>query len=88
MADIGKRLGQQESEWAEEERRAQKKADRERKRIEAREAAEKKKRFALTPEKKRKLRVRIFTFTLPSSLGSVSSAVDHENGDRESEECC
>ena len=41
----------------EEEKKARKKAERERKRQEARDAAEKKKRFALTPEKKRKLRV-------------------------------
>ncbi|UJR35036.1 hypothetical protein I4U23_027812 [Adineta vaga] len=42
----------------ENEKKARKKADRERKRQEARDAAEKKKRFGLTPEKKRKLRVR------------------------------
>lgn len=41
----------------EDEKKARKKADRERKRQEARDAAEKKKRFGLTPEKKRKLRV-------------------------------
>ena len=44
----------------EDEKKARKKADRERKRQEARDAAEKKKRFGLTPEKKRKLRVRPF----------------------------
>ena len=43
----------------EDEKKARKKVDRERKRQEARDAAEKKKRFGLTPEKKRKLRVRI-----------------------------
>jgi len=35
----------------EDEKKARKKADRERKRQEARDAAEKKKRFGLTPEK-------------------------------------
>ena len=48
----------------EDEKKARKKADRERKRQEARDAAEKKKRFGLTPEKKRKLRVRISSFHL------------------------
>jgi len=38
----------------EDEKKARKKADRERKRQEARDAAEKKKRFGLTPEKKTK----------------------------------
>jgi hypothetical protein len=41
------------------EKKSRKKAERERKRLEAREAAEKKKRFALTPEKKRKLKLLI-----------------------------
>jgi hypothetical protein len=41
------------------EKKARKKAERERKRQEARENAEKKKRFALTPEKKRKLKLLI-----------------------------
>ncbi|CAF1140249.1 unnamed protein product [Didymodactylos carnosus] len=43
----------------EDEQKARKKADRERKRQEARDVAEKKKRFGLTPEKKRKLRLLI-----------------------------
>lgn len=41
------------------EKKARKKAERERKRKEARENAEKKKRFGLTPEKKRKLKILI-----------------------------
>ena len=41
------------------EKKARKKAERERKRNEARENAEKKKRFGLTPEKKRKLKILI-----------------------------
>ncbi len=47
----------QDRSLTEDEKKARKKADRERKRQEARDAAEKKKRFGLTPEKKRKLRV-------------------------------
>ena len=43
----------------EEEKKFRKKAERERKRQEARENAEKKKRFGLTPEKKRKLKLLI-----------------------------
>jgi len=43
----------------EEEKKSRKKAERERKRQEARENAEKKKRFGLTPEKKRKLKLLI-----------------------------
>ncbi|CAF1352098.1 unnamed protein product [Didymodactylos carnosus] len=43
----------------EDEEKAHKKADRERKRQDARDAADKKKRFGLTPEKKRKLRLLI-----------------------------
>jgi hypothetical protein len=43
----------------EEEKKARKKAERERKRQEARENAEKKKKFGLTPEKKRKLKLLI-----------------------------
>lgn len=43
----------------EEEKKNRKKAERERKRQEARENAEKKKRFGLTPEKKRKLKLLI-----------------------------
>ena len=65
----------------EDEKKARKKADRERKRQEARDAAEKKKRFGLTPEKKRKLRVRNFLFLwIVSSLSGNSLASDHENG--------
>jgi len=41
------------------EKKSRKKAERERKRLEARETAEKKKRFGLTPEKKRKLKLLI-----------------------------
>jgi len=41
------------------EKKNRKKAERERKRLEARETAEKKKRFGLTPEKKRKLKLLI-----------------------------
>lgn len=69
----------------EDEKKARKKADRERKRQEARDAAEKKKRFGLTPEKKRKLRVR-FSIIDSSSiefiepLNIVLIVVDHENG--------
>ncbi len=44
---------------SEEEKKARKKAERERKRQEARENAEKKKKFGLTPEKKRKLKLLI-----------------------------
>jgi len=43
----------------EDEKKSRKKAERERKRQEARENAEKKKRFGLTPEKKRKLKLLI-----------------------------
>lgn len=43
----------------EEEKKLRKKAERERKRQEARDNAEKKKRFGLTPEKKRKLKLLI-----------------------------
>ncbi len=43
----------------EEEKKLRKKQERERKRQEARENAEKKKRFGLTPEKKRKLKLLI-----------------------------
>jgi len=43
----------------EEEKKSQKKAERERKRQEARENAEKKKRFGLTPDKKKKLKLLI-----------------------------
>lgn len=41
------------------EKKSRKKAERERKRLEAREHAEKKKKFGLTPEKKRKLKLLI-----------------------------
>lgn len=51
------------------EKKAQKKADRERRRIEAREAAEKKKRFGLTPEKKRKLRLLIMKMATENLKG-------------------
>ncbi len=44
---------------SEEEKKSRKKAERERKRQEARENAEKKKRFGLTPDKKRKLKLLI-----------------------------
>ena len=70
----------------EEQKKAQKKADRERKRQEARDAAEKKKRFALTPEKKRKLRVRVVRIILSLSLDGHRSASDHENGHGQSKE--
>lgn len=53
----------------EDEKKARKKADRERKRIEAREAAEKKKRFGLTPEKKRKLRLLIMKMATENLKG-------------------
>ena len=67
----------------EDEKKARKKADRERKRQEARDAAEKKKRFGLTPEKKRKLRVWIFL--LSTGLNDLEIlAFDHENGHRQS----
>lgn len=49
----------EDSNLTEEEKRSRKKAERERKRQEARENAEKKKRFGLTPEKKRKLKLLI-----------------------------
>ena len=70
----------------EDEKKARKKADRERKRQEARDAAEKKKRFGLTPEKKRKLRVGIFILLplLHRSIFSIPSAFDYENGYRQS----
>jgi len=48
-----------EEQLSEEEKKARKKAERERKRQEARENAEKKKKFGLTPEKKRKLKLLI-----------------------------
>jgi len=51
------------------ERKARKKAERERKRQEARDAAEKKKRFALTPEKKRKLRLLIMKMATDNLKG-------------------
>ncbi|CAM4930913.1 unnamed protein product [Rotaria socialis] len=53
----------------EDEKRARKKADRERKRQEARDAAEKKKRFGLTPEKKRKLRLLIMKMATENLKG-------------------
>ncbi|CAF1496420.1 unnamed protein product [Adineta ricciae] len=53
----------------EDEKRARKKADRERKRQEARDAAEKKKRFGLTPEKKRKLRLLIMKMATDNLKG-------------------
>jgi len=53
----------------EDERRTRKKADRERKRQEARDAAEKKKRFGLTPEKKRKLRILIMKMATDNLKG-------------------
>jgi len=53
----------------EDEKKARKKADRERKRQEAREAAEKKKRFGLTPEKKRKLRLLIMKMATDNLKG-------------------
>jgi len=53
----------------EDEKKARKRADRERKRIEAREAAEKKKRFGLTPEKKRKLRLLIMKMATENIKG-------------------
>jgi hypothetical protein len=53
----------------EDEKKARKRADRERKRIEAREAAEKKKRFGLTPEKKRKLRLLIMKMAADNLKG-------------------
>jgi troponin I len=53
----------------EDEKKARKRADRERKRVEAREAAEKKKRFGLTPEKKRKLRLLIMKMATENLKG-------------------
>ncbi|CAF1249286.1 unnamed protein product [Adineta ricciae] len=53
----------------EDEKKARKKADRERKRQEARDAAEKKKRFGLTPEKKRKLRLLIMKMATDNLKG-------------------
>lgn len=53
----------------ESEKKARKKADRERKRQEARDAAEKKKRFGLTPEKKRKLRLLIMKMATENLKG-------------------
>lgn len=53
----------------ENEKKARKKADRERKRQEARDAAEKKKRFGLTPEKKRKLRLLIMKMATDNLKG-------------------
>jgi len=53
----------------EDEKKARKKADRERKRQEARDAAEKKKRFGLTPEKKRKLRLLIMKMATENLKG-------------------
>lgn len=53
----------------EDEKKARKKADRERKRQEARDAAEKKKRFGLTPEKKRKLRLLIMKMAADNLKG-------------------
>lgn len=53
----------------EDEKKARKKVDRERKRQEARDAAEKKKRFGLTPEKKRKLRLLIMKMATDNLKG-------------------
>ncbi|UJR35035.1 hypothetical protein I4U23_027811 [Adineta vaga] len=63
----------------EEEKKAHKKADRERKRQEARDAAEKKKRFALTPEKKRKLRLLI----MKMATENIKDAADKRSAARQ-----
>jgi hypothetical protein len=55
------------------EKKARKKAERERKRHEARENAEKKKRFGLTPEKKRKLKILIMQM-VSEDLKNVAQA--------------
>jgi len=60
----------------ENEKKARKKADRERKRQEAREAAEKKKRFGLTPEKKRKLRLLIMKMATENLKGEQSRRLE------------
>jgi len=60
----------------EDEKKARKKADRERKRVEAREAAEKKKRFGLTPEKKRKLRLLIMKMATENLKGEQTRRLE------------
>jgi len=60
----------------EDEKKARKKADRERKRQEARDAAEKKKRFGLTPEKKRKLRLLIMKMATENLKGEQSRRLE------------
>ena len=62
-------MADEERPLTEEEKKARKKADRERKRQEARDAAEKKKRFGLTPEKKRKLRLLIMKMATENLKG-------------------
>lgn len=62
----------------EDEKKARKKADRERKRQEARDAAEKKKRFGLTPEKKRKLRLLI----MKMATENLKNAAEEREGAR------
>jgi len=57
-------------------KKARKKADRERKRQEARDAAEKKKRFGLTPEKKRKLRLLIMKMATENLKGEQSRRLE------------
>jgi len=69
MADEDRKL-------TEDEKKARKKADRERKRVEAREAAEKKKRFGLTPEKKRKLRLLIMKMATENLKGEQSRRLE------------
>jgi len=58
------------------QKKARKKVDRERKRAEAREAAEKKKRFGLTPEKKRKLRLLIMKMATENLKGEQSRRLE------------
>lgn len=61
------------------EKKARKKAERERKRLEARENAEKKKRFGLTPEKKRKLKILIMQKASESLQNEAKEKLEAKN---------